>query len=137
MSSPAAPFLTESPNRARRSELRDRILSPDDPCPSPPLRPLTEAQNRERERGRRLHWGPVTPVGRNGAGRRIKEGAGDMGEAGEDSGTGGGGPKILSSLPQVTCAFLIFPATAGQSSSVFVITLPRYQNSVTARIFFP
>ena len=46
-------------------------------------------------------------------------------------------PKILASLPQVTRAFLIFPATAGQSSSVFVITLPRYRNSVTARIFFP
>ena len=29
-------------------------------------------QDRERERGRRRHWGPVDPVGRNGAGRRIK-----------------------------------------------------------------
>ena len=34
-------------------------------------------------------------------------------------------PRILGSLPQVTRAFLRFPATAGQSSSVFVITLPR------------
>ena len=29
-------------------------------------------QDRERERGRRRHWGPVAPVGRNGAGERIK-----------------------------------------------------------------
>ena len=28
--------------------------------------------DRERERGRRRHWGPVAPVGRNGAGRRIQ-----------------------------------------------------------------
>ena len=25
-----------------------------------------------RERGRRRHWGPVAPVGRNGAGQKIK-----------------------------------------------------------------
>ena len=30
-------------------------------------------RDRERERGRRRHWGPVAPVGRNGAGRRIKD----------------------------------------------------------------
>ena len=46
-------------------------------------------------------------------------------------------PKILASLPQLTRAFLRFPATAGQSSSVSVITLPRYLNSVTVRILFP
>ena len=30
-------------------------------------------QDRKRERGRRRHWGPVAPVGRNGAGRKIKK----------------------------------------------------------------
>ena len=29
-------------------------------------------QDRKRERGRRRHWGPVAPVGRNGAGQKIK-----------------------------------------------------------------
>ena len=29
-------------------------------------------QDREMEQGRRRHWEPVTPVGRNGAGRNIK-----------------------------------------------------------------